>query len=250
MLNESRKKAVTLVMIAIITVSFSIILIFPPAAQYEGWLIRQYDEVQYSVTAEINAGDTFVADILDEYGVTSGSIFRIRPAEIPSTVNISGICENLLEFTGVVPIEQQYGQDWVLRNSSLPFFLPTGYWDEIDEALNQAASINFVKEWWGEMTITASIDSAELDILEYMLAWERQDGVLQGMTINATSQDGWDFIRLAASSQRLAYEYDINYLLQSFNRNVPLRIFLFGTLCPFVVLTLLWRSKIKKRLEP
>ena len=250
MLNEGLKKAVTLVLIAISTISFCIFLILPSDAEYEGWLIKQNDEVQYSVTAEIHAGDTFVAYILNEYGVESGSVFRIRPAESPSILNISRICENLLEFTGVVPVEQQYGQDWVLRNSSLPFFLPTGYWDEIDEALNQTAGINLVDEWWGEMTITTSINSTEFGVLEYFLAWEKQDGVLQGITINATSQNGWDFIRLALSSQRLAYEYDINYYLQSFNRNFPAQILLFGTFGPIIVLTFLWRSEIQKRLDP
>lgn len=246
-MNESFKKAVTLVMIAICIVSFSLYLILPNDAEYEGWLIKQDDEVQYSVTAEIHAGNTFVVDILDEYGVVSGSIFKIRPSEIPSTINISGICENLLEFIGKVPVEQQLGQDWVLRNSSLPFFLPTGYWDEIDEALNQIAGMNLKDEWWGDMTITTSINSTEFGVLEYFLAWERQNGVLQGMTINATSQDGWDFIRLSLSRQQLAYEFDINYYLQSFNRNIPAQIFLFGTVGPFIVLLFLWRSDIRNR---
>jgi len=236
-------------MIAISTVSYGIFFNPPSVAEYEGWLIRQYDEAQYSVTAEIRAGDTFVVDILNEYGIASGSSFRIRAAETPSTVNISEIGENLLEFTGVVPVEQLLGQDWVLRNSSLPFFLPTGYWDEIDEALNQTVGIDLEEEWWGEMTITTSIDSAELGVLEYFLAWERQDGVLQGMTINATSHDGWDFIRLSLSSQRLAYQMDIDYLLQSVNRYVPVLILLFGTFGPFFVLTFLWRSEIQKRLQ-
>ncbi|MGY5876523.1 MAG: hypothetical protein RTU30_12315 [Candidatus Thorarchaeota archaeon] len=248
-MNERSKKAVTLVMITISTVSYGIFFNLPPVAEYEGWLISQYDEVQYSVTADIRAGDTFVADILNEYGIASGSSFRIRAAEIPSTMNISGIVENLLEFRGVVPVEQQLGQDWVLRNSSLPFFIPTGHWDEIDDELNQTVGIDLVKEWWGEMTITTSIDSAELGVLEYFLAWERQDGVLQGMTINATSHDGWDFIRLALSSQRLAYQTDFDYLLQSVNRNVPTLILLFGTFGSLFVLPFLWRSEIQKRLQ-
>ena len=236
-------------MIAISTVSYGIFFNLPSVAEYEGWLIRQYDEVQYSVTAEIRAGDTFVADILNEYGIASGSSFWIRAAETPSTVNISGIVENVLELTGVVPVEQQLGQDWVLRNSSLPFFLPTGYWDEIDEVLNQTVGIDLEEEWWGDMTITTSIDSAELGVLEYFLAWEKQDGVLQGMTINATSHDGWDFIRLSASSQRLAYKTDIDYLLQSVNRNAPVPILLFGIFGPFLVLIFLWRPEIQRRLQ-
>ncbi|MGY5853710.1 MAG: hypothetical protein RTU92_09110 [Candidatus Thorarchaeota archaeon] len=248
-MNERSKKAVTLVMITISIASYGIFFNLPPVTEYDGWLIRQYDEVQYSVTAEIHAGDTFVADILNEYGIASGSSFRIRAAETPSILNISGISENLLEFTGVVPVEQQLGQDWVLRNSSLPFFLPTGYWDEIDEALNQTVGIDLVEEWWGDMTITTSIDSTELGVLDYFLAWEREDGVLQGMTINATSHDGWDFIRLALSSQRLAYQTDIDYLLQSVNRNVPVLILLFGTFGSFFVLSFLWRSEIQKRLQ-
>ncbi|UCE09166.1 MAG: hypothetical protein JSW61_09300, partial [Candidatus Thorarchaeota archaeon] len=207
------------------------------------------DEVQYSVTAEIHAGDTFVTDILDGYGISSGSSFRIRPAETPSIINTSKIVENLLEFKGIVPVEQQFGQDWVLRNSSLPFFLPIGHWDEIDEALNHSAGISLEQEWWGEMTLTTSIDSTELGALEYFLAWERQDGVLQGMTINATSLDGWDFIRLALSSQRLAYETDVDYLLQSVQRNVPALLLLVGTFGPAFVIAFLWRSKIRRRLR-
>ncbi len=236
-------------MIAISIVSYSIFTNLPSVAEHEGWLIRQYDEVQYSVNAEIRAGDTFVADILNEYGIVSGSSFWIRAAETPSTVNISGICENLLEFIGVVPVEQQLGQDWVLRNSSLPFFLPTGYWDEIDEVLNQTVGIDLEEEWWGEMTITTSIDSAELGVLECFLAWEKENGILQGMTINATSHDGWDFIRLSLSGQRLAYQADIDYLLQSVNRNVPVLILLFGCFGPFFVLSFLWRAEIEKRLR-
>jgi hypothetical protein len=202
-------------MIAISITSYSIFFNLPPVAEYEGWLIRQYDEVQYSVTAEVHAGDTFVTDILNEYGILSGSSFRIRVAETPSTINISGIVENLLEFTG----------------------------------LSQSVGIDLEEEWWGEMTITTSVDSAELGVLEYFLAWERQDGVLQGMTINATSHDGWDFIRLALSSQRLAYETDIDYLLQSASRNVPPLLLLVGTFGPFIALAFLWRSEIQKRLQ-
>lgn len=246
MLNENVKKVITIVLIVIAGVSFSLYTTLP-SVEYEGWLIRQNDEIQYSVTAEVNAGDTFVVDILNDYGITSGSSFKIRAAETPSIINISGICENLLKFTGVVQVEQQYGQDWILRNSSLPFFLPTGYWEEIDETLDQATSINLVREWWGEMTFSRSFVSAEFGSLGYFIAWERDDGVLQGMAINATSNNGWDFIRLSLSSQRLAYEIDINYLLESFSRNAFRNFFMFGTFGPFIVLVCLWRPNLQKR---
>ncbi|MGY5879275.1 MAG: hypothetical protein RTV31_03445 [Candidatus Thorarchaeota archaeon] len=246
-MNERHKKAVTLVLGVIAIVSFVAYVILPPIDEYEGWFIRQYDEVQYSVTAEINKGDTYVVDILDEYGITSGSYFKIRPTETPSATNTTEICENLLAFKGIIPIEQQQGQDWVLRNSSLPFFLPTGYWDEINETVNHAIGINLVFEWWGDMTITTSINSTEFGTLEYMLAWERLNGVLQGMTINATSQNGWDFIRLSLSSQRFAYDFDISYHLQRFSKDIPLQIFVFGTISPVFAVLVLWRLEIRER---
>ena len=246
MLNENVKKVITIVLIVFAGVSFSLYATLP-SVEYEGWLIRQNDEIQYYVTAEVNAGDTFVVDILNDYGITSGSSFKIRVAETPSIINISGICENLLKFTGVVPVEQQFGEDWILRNSSLPFFLPTGYWEEIDETLDQTTSINLVREWWGEMTFSRSYVSAEFGSLGYFMAWELDDGVLQGMAINATSNNGWDFIRLSLSSQRLAYEMDINYLLESFSRNASRNFFMFGTLGPFIVIACLWLSNLQKR---
>ena len=246
MLNENVKKVITIVLIVIAGVSFSLYATLP-SVEYEGWLIRQNDEIQYSVTAEVNAGDTFVVDILNDYGITYDSSFKIRAAETPSIINISGISENLLKFIGVVQVEQQYGQDWILRNSSLPFFLPTGYWEEIDETLDQATSINLVREWWGEMTFSRSFVSAEFGSLGYFMAWERDDGVLQVMAINATSNNGWDFIRLSLSSQRLAYEIDINYLLESFSRNASRNFFMFGTFGPFIVLVCLWRPNLQKR---
>ncbi|MCK5266441.1 MAG: hypothetical protein KAR03_12600 [Candidatus Thorarchaeota archaeon] len=233
-------------MIVIASVSFSLYAMLP-SVEYEGWLIRQNDEIQYSVTAEINAGDTFVVDILNDYGISAGSSFWIRAVETPTIINITGICENLLKFTGVVQVEQQFGEDWILRNSSLPFFLPTGYWEEIDEKLDQATSINLVREWWGEMTFSRSYVSAEFGSLGYFMAWELDDGVLQGMAINATSNNGWDFIRLSLSSQRLAYEMDINYLLESFSRNASRNFFMFGTFSPFIVLVCLWRPNRQKR---
>lgn len=109
-MNESLKKAITIVLIVIAVGSFSLYATLP-SVEYKGWLIRQNDEIQYSVTAEVNAGDTFVVDILNDYGITSGASLKIRAAETPSTINISGICENLLNFTGVVQVEQQYGQN-------------------------------------------------------------------------------------------------------------------------------------------
>ncbi|MGY5859132.1 MAG: hypothetical protein RTU63_07170 [Candidatus Thorarchaeota archaeon] len=244
-MNRSLKKVITIILIIIAGVSFSLYATLP-SAEYEGWLIRQNDEIQYSVTAEVNAGDTFVVDILNDYGITSGSSFKIRAAETPSTINISGICENLLKFTGVVQVEQQYGQDWILRNSSLPFFLPSGYWVEINETLDQVTSINLVQEWWGELTFSRSYISAEFGSLGYFMAWERDDGVLQGMAINATSNNGWDFIRLALSSQRLAYEMDINFFLDSFSRNASRNFFMLGAFGPFIVIACLWRSNLYK----
>ena len=247
-MNENVKKVITIILIIIAGVSFSLYATLP-SVEYEGWLIRQNDEIQYSVTAEVNAGDTFVVDILNDYGITSGSSFKIRAAETPSIINISGICENLLKFSGVVQVEQQYGEDWILRNSSLPFFLPIGYWEEIDETLNQATSINLVWEWYGEVTFSRSYVSAEFGSLGYFMAWERDDGVLQGMAINATSYNGWDFIRLSLSSQELAYEMDIDYLMESFSRNAFRNFLMFGTLGPFIILVCLWRPNLQKRQE-
>ena len=246
MLNENTKKIITIVLIVIASVSFSLYAMLP-SVEYEGWLIRQNDEIRYSVTAEINAGDTFVVDILNDYEISEESSFWIRAVENPTIINITGICENLLKFTGVVQVEQQFGEDWILRNSSLPFFLPIGYWEEIDETLDQATSINLVREWWGEMTFSRSFVSVEFGSLGYFMAWERDDGVLQGMAINATSNNGWDFIRLALSGQRLAYEMDINYLLESFSRNAFRNFFIIGTFGPFIVIVCLWWSNLQKR---
>jgi len=245
-LNENVRKVITIVLSVIAVVSFSFYVALP-SIEDEGWLIRQNDEIQYSVTAEVNAGDTFVVDILNDYEISSGSSFKIRAAEIPSIINISGICENLLKFTGVVQVEQQYGEDWILRNSSLPFFLPVGYWEEIDETLDQATSINLVREWWGEMTFSRSYVSAEFGSLGYFMAWERDEGVLQGMAINATSYNGWDFIRLSLSSQRLAYEMDINYLQESFSRNAFRNFLMLGAIGPVIVIVCLWVPNLQRR---
>ena len=152
-----------------------------------------------------------------------------------------------MNFTGVVQVEQQFDQDWILRNSSLPFFLPTGYWEEIDETLTQTTGINLVSEWWGEMTFSRSFNSAEFGSLGYFMAWERDDGVLQGMAINATSNNGWDFIRLALSSQTLAYETDINYYLESINRNASSNSFLLVTIGTVIVLLCLWLPNLQER---
>lgn len=249
MLNENHRKAITVFLLILVTASFVIYVISPPIDLYEGWLIRQNDEMQYEVTVDINAGDTFVADILDDYGIGSNTYFGIRVAETPSIINITEICVNLLNFSGVVQVEQQVGQEWVLRNSSLPFFLPTGYWDEINETLNQANGINLVLEWWGEMSITTSIDSQEFGVLDYFIDWEREDGVLQGMTMNATSDNGWDFIRLSLSSLHIGYWWDISYYLQILNRNVPLQILLFGSVVPLFILAILWRPEIRKHFQ-
>ncbi|MCF2136136.1 MAG: hypothetical protein K9W43_02760 [Candidatus Thorarchaeota archaeon] len=236
-------------MIAISAVSFGILLSLPPIPNNHGWLIRQYDEVQYSVTRELHAGDTIVTKILNDYDIMNSAEFRVRPTDTPSTVNITAITEDILQLRGTVAVEQQYGNEWVLRNSSLPFFLPAGYWDDINSILNQTTGVALKNEWWGDMTITIPINSSELGVLECYFAWDKQNGVLQGMTINATSHGTWDFIRLSLSNERLAYETDINYILQAIEKRLPVATFSLGTVVPLLVPGFLWRVEIQERLH-
>ncbi len=247
-LKEGYRIAFTLVLAAI-SIACSVMLVnFPEVPENEGWLIRQHDQVQYYVETELHAGDTYVADLLSDYGITSNSYFWIRAAETPSSLNITNIVENIANLQGVVPVEQQIGQNWVLRNSSLPFFLPTGYWDEIDELLNPHGMF-LKKEWWGEISLTTIINDVELGIFGLVIAWELSDGVLQGMTINATSHSGWDFVRLALSSQRLAYQTDLDYILRIAGRNIPFLLLFFGAFGPIVVILFIWRKGIENAVK-
>ncbi|MFX1370045.1 MAG: hypothetical protein ACFFAY_15740, partial [Promethearchaeota archaeon] len=247
-MKKGYRIAFTLVLAAI-SIACSVMLVnFPEIPENEGWLIRQHDQVQYYVETELHAGDTYVADLLSDYGVTSNSYFWIRAAETPSSLNSTEIVENIANLQGVVPVEQQIGQNWVLRNSSLPFFLPTGYWDEFDELLNPRGMF-LKKEWWGEISLATIINDVELGIFGLFIAWELSDGVLQGMTINATSHSGWDFVRLALSSQRLAYQTDLDYVLRIAGRNIPFLLLFIGAFGPIVVILFTWRKGIENAVK-
>ncbi|MFW9847379.1 MAG: hypothetical protein ACFFD6_11565, partial [Candidatus Thorarchaeota archaeon] len=137
------------------------------------------------------------------------------------------------------------GQNWISRNTSLPFFLPVGYWDSIEQILNQSIDVTMEEEWWGEMTLTASYSSLELGSIGLLLAWELKDGVLQGMTINASAYDGWDFVRLALSGQHLAYETDLDWIGRSLGLNVISLILIAGAYGPTILIGILWKSEIR-----
>ncbi|MFW9845282.1 MAG: hypothetical protein ACFFD6_00925, partial [Candidatus Thorarchaeota archaeon] len=89
------RKAVTLVLLIVTIVSFYLLATLPPADEYAGWVVREGDEVDYHVEADLNSGSTYVASLLDDYGVTSGSTLTVRAAGVPSDVNISSITESL-----------------------------------------------------------------------------------------------------------------------------------------------------------
>ncbi|MFX0106689.1 MAG: hypothetical protein ACFE7R_00215 [Candidatus Hodarchaeota archaeon] len=243
-----RKKQITLMLILVSVFSYYMYVTLPPVEQYMGWVVREGDEIRYSVTAEINSGTTYVANLLDDYGISSGSTLTIRAAEVPTNVNITAIAGALSNLSGIVQVEQKNGQEWITRNSSLPFFLPVGCWDSIEHALNQFMDVDLEKNWWGEIDLTAPYSSPELGSLGLFLAWELEDGVLQGMTINASTYDGWDFVRLALSYQNLAYETDWDLLSRSFGRNIIRLILTGGMLGPIFLFGLLWQSEIRSRL--
>jgi hypothetical protein len=246
--TEGRKKLVTLVFVLIAIFSYYLIVTLPPAEQYKGWVAREGDEVEYYVEAELNSGSTYVASLLGDYGLSSGSTLAVRATKVPTDVNVSAIAGYLLTLNGIVQVEQRTGQEWVHRNSSLPFFLPVGYWESIEETLGEQMDVTIEQEWWGEMSLTASHSSSELGNVGLFLAWEITDGVLQGMTINASAPDGWDFVRLALSGQRLAYETDLNWLSRSIGRNLISLLLIVGALGPFVLIGLLWKLEVRARL--
>ncbi|NHI82799.1 MAG: hypothetical protein EAX81_00660 [Candidatus Thorarchaeota archaeon] len=206
-------------------------------------MVRQYDEVQYNVESCINAGNTFVTEFLSHYGIESATQLRIRVAETPSVINTTAIAEGIFTFTGVVPVERQVGQGWVPLESSLPFFMPVGYWSEIETRLSEFSLLALREEWWGEMTLTGSV-STEPN-LEFFMAWEIRDGILQGLTFNVTSSNEWDFVRLALSSQKLAYETDLDYLVQTMSRNAPRVLIMLGFLGPICISLLVWNKEIR-----
>ncbi|NHJ13659.1 MAG: hypothetical protein EAX95_08280 [Candidatus Thorarchaeota archaeon] len=244
-MQAKSKKALTLLLASVAIICCWAYFGLPAPTTYQGWMVRQYDEVQYNVESRINAGNTFVTEFLSHYGIESKTTLKIRVGETPSTTNITSIAEGIYTFTGMVAVERQVGQDWVPLESSLPFFLPVGYWSEIETGLNEFAPLNLKEEWWGEMTLAGSVSSEPN--LEFFMAWEFRDGVLQGLTFNATSSNRWDFVRLALSSQKLAYETNIDYIVQTMGGNAPRVLFMLGFLGPVCILPLVWHKEIGAR---
>ncbi len=190
------------------------------AENEQKWMVQPGDIIGFETFINSNNTSNSIVDkIISEYkydecekDVWGDTIIRVRAKSIPTEINITKIAEQIINLSGPVQVEQEINRKWELKNITLPFFIPIGFWDnltnEFKKILPAGAIVNSSYSWVDEYSYTIQWTSGNFSYYVWNV-WEKKDGVLQATIMNVTDSNGnTDSLEMRLCILKMKYEYD------------------------------------------